>query len=40
MSKIDLHKQAHVSTNAIAAMRKSEDVSTKILDKICSTLDC
>jgi putative transcriptional regulator len=40
MNRTDLHKQAHVSTNAIAAMGKGEDVSTKVLDKICRTLDC
>lgn len=40
MNRTDLHKQAHVSTNAIAAMGKGEDVSTKVLDKICKTLDC
>ena len=40
MNRTDLHKQAHISTNAIAAMGKGEDVSTKVLDKICKTLDC
>ena len=40
MNRTDLHKQAHISTNAIAAMGKGGDVSTKVLDKICNTLDC
>ncbi len=40
MNRTDLHKQAHISTNAIAAMGKGEDVSTKVLNKICETLDC
>ena len=29
-----------MSTNAIATMGKGGDVSTKVLDKICKTLDC
>lgn len=40
MNRTELHEQAHVSTNAIATMGKSGDVSTKVLDKICKTLDC
>ena len=40
MNRTDLHEQAHVSTNAIATMGKDGDVSTKVLDKICKTLDC
>lgn len=40
MNRTDLHKQAHVSTNAIAAMGKGGDVSTKVLNKICQTLNC
>ena len=40
MNRTDLHEQAHVSTNAIANMGKGGDVSTKVLDKICKTLDC
>ncbi|SDF48803.1 helix-turn-helix domain-containing protein [Eubacterium pyruvativorans] len=40
MTKTDLHVQAHVTTNAIAAMGKGKDVSTSVLDKICRTLDC
>lgn len=40
MNKTELHEKAHVSTNAIAAMGKGEDVSTKVLGKLCKTLDC
>ena len=40
MNRTDLHEQAHVSTNAIATMGKGGNVSTKVLDKICKTLDC
>ena len=40
MNRTDLHEQAHVSTNAIATMGKGGDVSTKVLNKICKTLDC
>lgn len=40
MTRTDLHKQAHVTTNAIAAMGRGEDVSARVLDKICTTLDC
>lgn len=40
MTRTDLHKQAHITTNAIAAMGRGEDVSTRVLDKICTTLDC
>ena len=40
MNRTELHEQAHVSTNAIATMGKGGDVSTKVLDKICKTLDC
>lgn len=40
MNRTELHKQAHVSTNAIATMGKGGNVSTKVLDKICKTLNC
>jgi putative transcriptional regulator len=40
MNRTDLHEKAHVSTNAIAAMGKGGNVSTKVLNKICKTLDC
>lgn len=40
MNRTDLHEKANVSTNAIATMGKGGYVSTKVLDKICKTLDC
>ena len=40
MNRTDRHKQAHISTNAVAAMGKGEDVSTQVLNKICRSLDC
>ena len=40
MNRTDLHKQARVSTNAIATMGKGGDVSTKVLDRICQVLNC
>lgn len=40
MMKKDLISQAGVSSNAIANMGKGKDVSTKILRKICGTLNC
>ena len=40
MNRTDLHEKANVSTNAIANMGKGGYVSTKVLDKICKTLDC
>lgn len=40
MMKSDLAKKAGISTNSIANMGKGMDVSTKILRKICSALNC
>lgn len=40
MNRTDLHRLAHISTNAIAAMGKGGDVSTRVLDRICETLGC
>ena len=40
MYKKDLQKAAGISSNAIAKMGKSGDVSTQILRKICKALDC
>ena len=40
MNRTDLHEKANVSTNAVATMGKDGYVSTKVLDKICKTLDC
>lgn len=40
MMKKDLIQLAGISTNAMAKMGKGGDVSTQVLRKICSTLDC
>ena len=40
MSKKDLRLQAHLTTNHIANMGKSEHISMQTLIKICETLDC
>ncbi len=40
MMKKDLVAEAGISTNAIANMGKGKDVSTKVLRKICETLNC
>lgn len=40
MMKKDLAATAGISTNAIANMGKGMDVSTKVLRKICETLNC
>lgn len=40
MLKKDLAAIAGISTNAIANMGKGMDVSTKVLRKICETLNC
>lgn len=40
MSKTQLVKAAKISTNAMAKMGKNGDVSTEVLRKICTTLEC
>ena len=40
MKKKDLREATGLTTNTIAKMGKGGDVSTKVLDKICKTLDC
>ena len=40
MRKEDLRLAAGLTTTAIAKLGRNEDVSTKILLKICKTLDC
>lgn len=40
MLKKDLQQAAGLSSNAIAKMGKGGDVSTQILCKICTVLDC
>jgi len=40
MMKKDLREKAGLTTNVIAKMGKDEAVSTDVLVKICSVLDC
>ena len=40
MMKKDLVAKSGISTNSMANMGKRMDVSTKVLRKICETLDC
>lgn len=40
MMKKDLREQAGLTTNVIAKMGKDEAVSTDVLCKICSALNC
>ena len=40
MKKEDLRLAAGLTSTAIAKLGRNEDVSTKILLKICKTLDC
>ncbi len=40
MTRTQLCKMAHVSTNAIAKMGRNEDVRVETLVKICGILDC
>ena len=40
MKKKDLSKAAHISHASIAKLTKNENVTTDVLLKICSALDC
>ena len=40
LQKKDLRQMAGLTTNVIAKMGKSGDVSTSVLAKICKALDC
>lgn len=40
LKKKDLTQMAGISTNAMAKMGKGENVSTEVLVKICTALDC
>lgn len=40
MSKSQLREKAGITTNAIAKMGKNENVSTEVICKICTVLDC
>ena len=40
MSKTQLIKAAQISTNAMAKLRKNEDVRVEVLVRICVVLNC
>ena len=40
MYKKDLREQAGLTSNVIAKMGKGQDVSTEVLRKICTVLNC
>lgn len=40
MNKSDLQKQSGISWSAIGKLSRDENVSTEILCRICSTLNC
>ena len=40
MNRMDLRKEAGLSTGTMAKLGKNESVTTKVLVKICKALDC
>ncbi len=40
MNKTDLRSLAHLSSGTIAKLGKNENVTTDVLVRICSTLEC
>ena len=40
MKKKDLRRLTGISTNALEKMGKNQNVSTKVIDKICTALKC
>ena len=40
MNKMDLRKQAGLSTGTLAKLGRNESVTTKVLMKICEELEC
>lgn len=40
MTKTELRKKAKISTTSMAKLGKGENVTTDVLLKICSTLEC
>ena len=40
MNKTQLREKAGITTSALAKLGKNENVSTEVLVKICSTLNC
>ena len=39
-SKTRLIKEAKISTNAMAKLGRDEDVRVRVLEKLCTSLDC
>ncbi len=40
MSAADLRKKANIAPNTLTRMRKDQDVTLQVLEKICGILDC
>lgn len=40
MKKVELMRQAQISSNALAHLSKAEPVSVEVIGKICKALDC
>ena len=40
MTKTELTHLAGITTNAMAKLGKNEDVKLKVLEKLCTSLDC
>ena len=40
MSAADLRKKANIASNTLTRMRKDQDVTLQVLEKICAILDC
>ena len=40
MKKSDLEREAHLTHYSLSKLTKGQDVSTDVLYKICSALDC
>ena len=40
MKKSDLEREAHLTHYSLSKLTKGQDVSTEVLYKICSALDC
>ena len=40
ISKTELTRLAGISTNAMAKLGRNEDVRVRVLEKLCTSLDC
>jgi DNA-binding Xre family transcriptional regulator len=40
LSKTELTRLAGISTNAMARLGRDEDVRVRVLERLCTTLDC